>query len=101
MHDRGAPPVATGADLSAGVNNSVRRLMWRAFNEGMEQRRRARRLRLLEADLLGGLPPHLASMHSTAPWWRAQRAARWLERQDQDYDTFENALRKRIFGDGG
>jgi len=47
-------------------------------------------------ELLGGLPPHLASMKSCAPWFRAQRAVAWEEaRQDGMTEAFR-ALRDSL-----
>ena len=60
---------------------------------------RKERVAEIRAQLLGGMPPHLASMHSTAPWWRAQKAAEWIERREREGNGIAERLRRGFWGD--
>ena len=68
---------------------------WRLLDNLHEQ---ARRVAMRQEHVAGilGMPPHLASMNSTAPWWRAQRAAAWhQERHDAERSLWE-MLKKKV-----
>ena len=54
---------------------------------------------MLELDLLGGIPPHLAGMKSNAPWFTAHRAAVFIEAEEFAEQTFLDQLRASILGD--
>lgn len=72
---------------------------WSLFNATAKPAQRKRRREEIAAALRGGMPPHMASCHSWAPWFRAQRAAAWIEAREAEHDDWFTALRRRIVGD--
>lgn len=72
---------------------------WDLFHELLRASEDRRRRTLDVAALLGGYPPHLASMHSCAPWFRAQRAVKWAQQQRDEGWSVEKMIRKQVFGD--
>jgi hypothetical protein len=46
--------------------------------------------------MLGGYPPHLVSMHSTATWWRAQRAMAWQKREAEKSEGLLRDLQRAV-----
>jgi hypothetical protein len=62
----------------------------------MRVRRGQHAMRADQARMLG-LPPHLASMHSCAPWWRARKALEWSQNERDLLDVLEEEVRARIF----
>ncbi len=85
----GAVPVP--ANQIGGISTE-----WIGFRRLMKPHWRRQQRRSLEVALLGGLPPHVASCHSWAPWFRAQRAAAWAEDQMLQHDLKERAIRKAV-----
>jgi len=69
---------------------------WDGFYKTLKPHDRRREYQSRVAALLGDMPPHLASMHSNAPWFRAQAAARWTMRQEEEYQTIREKLQSRF-----
>lgn len=72
---------------------------WRLFSNLMRKSRRHSSYHLAVAEMLGGLPPSVHSNRSWAPWFKAQRAAAWHRKIEDDDLTIDRRLRKQIFGD--
>lgn len=95
---------AVGEAMAAGqqvpTETAVVDPRWARFRSLMEPAYRRRRRQRAVVELLGGMPPHIASCHSWAPWFRAQRAAAWAQQQHDAEDSFEQRLRRAIVGEG-
>lgn len=59
------------------------------------QARHFRKIRAIERS--GGLPFHLASMKSCAPWFIHQRAVAWMEKEEEEMKSWHDKLRAEIF----
>lgn len=79
---------------------------WKAksqrFKDLIDPYQRAEVRRQLAQNILGHLPPSVASNHSWAPWFRAQVAARQLEAIEWDrrgfMDKLHAELHRKVFG---
>ena len=72
-----------------------------AYEQLVNRRRRADRRRRLVQELAGPLPPHLATMHSNAAWFRVQRAATFLlEQEEKEQDAWKR-LKASVLGEVG
>ena len=91
------PPMAPGTFLTGG--DDEQRQKWRLLDGLARPGRRRQRREEIAAALRGGMPPHMAACHSWAPWFRAQRAAAWIEAREAEHDDWFTALRRRIVGD--
>lgn len=69
---------------------------WNLFSSMREERERSQQRKILVAEMLGGLPPHLASMRSNAPWFRAQRAAAWQDQLQEETKSYGIKLRDQV-----
>ncbi len=67
---------------------------YRIFDRLMQPAYARQRRQLATMELLGGYPPHVASCHSWAPWFRAQRAAAWAQAERDRFDIVEQAMRR-------
>lgn len=90
-------PVPTALPVCSDGPDEARK--WSHVDALQLPTRRAERRAQLELALLNGMPPHIGSMHSTAPWFRAQMAARWIEAREHERQGLLDRLRRQVFGD--
>ena len=72
---------------------------WNRFHKLMEPHYRRRERLHRVVDLCGGWPPSVASMHASAPWFRAHMAVRWTEKHLEETTAAERMFRKLVFGE--
>lgn len=94
-----APPPDSISGLAEGGKPSTSRALHEKLRALSRPVERAYRRRRRAQDLLGGLPPHLASMRSCAPWFLAQRAALWEEEQEDRSSTLLGKFYESVFGE--
>lgn len=72
---------------------------WKTFHALMARQDRQDARRRQVTAMLGGYPPHIASMHSNAPWFRAQRAMAWEDAQRTTVEAYLARLRSELLGE--
>lgn len=72
---------------------------WNLVQELTRPSRRVQERRSRVAGMLGGYPPHIASCHSWAPWFRAHRATVWAMKYEEEAEGIFVAFRKKVFGE--
>jgi hypothetical protein len=72
------------------------RAAWKTFNKMVRKERDAEWKNRYIMHRLGGYPPHLASMQSNAPWFRAAKAAEWEMKRRRESESLENKIRRSL-----
>lgn len=99
-----ALPIAAGSIRAEGIANgkaslsSGRDPKWALFERLSRPHQRRERRRHLERALIGGWPPGIACMESNAPWFRAQAAARQIQREEEEERSLIDLIRESVFG---
>lgn len=88
-----ARAVASPIKADPEEDSLVRRALRATLAEAHDRRDRERAL----AARLGGFPPHLASMHACAPWFRVQRAMAWERERDADFQATVAVIHDQLY----
>ncbi len=78
--------------------DSISQATWNLFHRKRRREERSQQRMRIARELVGGWPPHIAVMQSNAVWFRAQRAAVWIQAQEDRNESVLDQLRVTILG---
>jgi hypothetical protein len=92
--------VALGSVRAQMYGPSAESAAYKAFRALVDPReaRRSRQFRAMQ--LAGGLPAHIASNRSWAPWFKADRSVAYIDQQSEQHQSFLQEAAERFLGRG-